>query len=301
MSNFWGWFISIITVINILGCLWLIRWTSKKAPGEQDTTGHVWDGDLKEFNNPLPRWWLWTFYLTIVFAIVYLIIFPGMGKFGGTSGWTQVGQYDKEVAAAESRYGALFARMAATDIETLSRDPDALKAGRNLFVNNCAMCHGSDGRGARSFPNLTDSEWMYGGDPASIELTIMMGRTGAMPAWGPALGEAGVNEVTEYVLGLNGLDHDAALASAGADKFAMFCAACHGAQAKGNQALGAPDLTNNIWLHSGSREGIAQTITNGVTNRMPAQGEILGKDRVHVLAAYVYSLSRGDNGGAASD
>jgi cytochrome c oxidase cbb3-type subunit 3 len=301
MSNFWGWFISIITVINIVGCLWLIRWTSKKAPGEQDTTGHVWDGDLKEFNNPLPRWWLWTFYLTIAFAIGYLVIYPGMGKFGGTSGWTQAGQYDKEVAAAESLYGQLFARMAATDIETLSRDQEALRAGHNLFVNNCAMCHGSDGRGARSFPNLTDGEWMYGGDPASIEMTITMGRTGVMPAWGPALGEEGVREVAEYVLELNGRDYDAALASAGSEKFAMFCAACHGPQGKGNQALGAPDLTNDIWLHSGSREGITQTITNGVTNRMPPQGEILGKDRVHVLAAYVYSLSSGGSDGATAD
>jgi cytochrome c oxidase cbb3-type subunit 3 len=301
MSNFWGWFISIITVVSIVGCLWLIRWTSKKAPGEEDTTGHVWDGDLKELNNPLPRWWLWTFYLTIAFAVAYLVIYPGMGKFGGTSGWTQVGQYDQEVAVAEAKYGELFARMAATDIEALSRDQDALRAGRNLFVNNCAMCHGSDGRGARSFPDLTDGEWMYGGDPSTIQLSIMMGRNGVMPSWGPALGNDGVAQVTEHVLAMNGREHDADLAAAGADKFAMFCAACHGPDGKGNQALGAPDLTNDIWLHSGSREGIAQLITDGVNNRMPAQGEILGEDRVHVLAAYVYSLSQGGARGTKTE
>ena len=301
MSNFWGWFISILTVVSIVGCLWLIRWTAKKAPGEEDTTGHVWDGDLREFNNPLPRWWLWTFYLTIAFAVIYLVIYPGMGIFGGTSGWTQVGQYDREVATAEARYGELFARMAATDIETLSRDQDALRAGRNLFVNNCAMCHGSDGRGARSFPNLTDGEWMYGGDPSAIELSIMMGRNGVMPSWGPALGEDGVAQVTEHVLGLNGREHDADLATAGAEKFAMFCAACHGPEGKGNQALGAPDLTNDVWLHSGSREGIAQIVADGVSNRMPAQGEILGQDRVHVLTAYVYSLSQGGERGTSSE
>jgi len=301
MSNFWGWFISIITVVNIFGCLWLIRRTSKKAPGEEDTTGHVWDGDLKELNNPLPRWWLWTFYLSIGFAVPYLILFPGMGQFKGTSNWSAASQYEAEIAAAEERYGALFAKFAATDIEELSKDPDALRAGRNLFVNNCAMCHGSDGRGARSFPNLTDSEWLYGGDPSTIKLSIIMGRNGVMPAWGPALGEDGVIQATEYVLSMNGRDHDAALAAEGEQKFAMFCAACHGPQGKGNQALGAPDLTNDIWLHSGSREGIAQTITNGMNNRMPAQGEILGEDRAHVLAAYVYSLGAGGESGSDSE
>lgn len=298
MSNFWGWFISIITVVNILGCLWLIRWTSKKTPGESDTTGHVWDEDLEEYNNPLPRWWLWCFYLTIAFALVYLAVYPGLGKYAGSSGWSQEGQYAQEVAQAEARYGALFADMAAREIEDLANDPDALRAGRNLFVNNCAMCHGSDGRGARSFPNLTDGEWLYGSDPSSIKMSIIMGRNGVMPAWGGALGAEGVAQTTEYVLSLGGREHDAAMAAEGAGKFAMFCAACHGPKGTGNQAIGAPDLTNDIWLHSGSREGIVHAISNGLNNRMPAQGEILGEDRAHVLAAYVYSLSAGSDHGA---
>lgn len=294
MSSFWSWFISVITVVNILACFWLIRWTSKKSPGEQDTTGHVWDEDLKEYNNPLPRWWLWLFYLTIFFAIVYLILYPGMGRFAGTLGWSQTSQYEQEMDAAESRFGELYARLAATDIAELAGNPEALQIGRNLFVNNCAQCHGSDGRGARSFPNLTDGEWLYGGEPELIKTSIVNGRNGVMPPWGPALGDEGVQQVAEHVLSLSGREHDAGMASEGAQKFAMFCASCHGPDGTGNQIVGAPDLTNDSWLHSGSRDAIVHAITNGLNNRMPAQGEILGEDRAHVLAAYVYSLGKGN-------
>lgn len=300
MSSFWSWFIIILTVVNILACFWLINWTSKKSPGEEDTTGHVWDADLAEYNNPLPRWWLWLFYLTIVFAIAYLILYPGLGNFSGTLGWSQEGQYEMEVAQSEERYAPLYQRYAATPIAELAEDPDALRTGHNLYVNNCAQCHGSDARGAIGFPNLTDGEWLYGGDPDTIKMSIINGRNGVMPPWGPALGADGVKQVTEYVLGLSGQEHDAALAAEGQQKFAMFCVACHGADGKGMAVLGAPNLTNNIWLHGGTRESIANIVENGLNNMMPPQGGILGEDRAHVVAAYVYSLSGGSGGGDKS-
>ena len=297
MSSLWSWFVIVLAAVNILACFWLIRWTSKKSPDEEDTTGHVWDSDLAEYNNPLPRWWLWLFYLTIVFSIGYLIMYPGLGNFAGTLGWSQEGQYEMEVQQAEQRYAALYQRYAATPIEELAQDPEALRTGHNLYVNNCAQCHGSDGRGAPSFPNLTDGEWLYGGEPETIKTSIINGRNGVMPPWGPALGADGVKQVTEYVLGMSGQEHDAALAAEGQQKFTMFCVACHGADGKGMAALGAPNLTNDIWLHGGTRESIANIVENGLNNMMPAQGEILGEDRAHVVAAYVYSLSGGSGGG----
>jgi cytochrome c oxidase cbb3-type subunit 3 len=297
MSSFWSWFIAILTVVNILACFWLINWTSKKSPGETDTTGHVWDRDLKEWNNPLPRWWLWMFYITIVFSLAYLVLYPGLGKFAGALGWTQENQYEGEVAQAEASYAPLYQRYAATPIPELARNAEALQTGKNLYVNNCAQCHGSDARGAIGFPNLTDGEWLYGGEPETIKASIINGRNGVMPPWGPALGEEGVGQVTEYVLKLSGNEHDAALAAEGQAKFAMFCVSCHGPDGKGMAALGAPNLTNDIWLYGGGRQSIARIITNGLNNMMPAQGEILGEDRAHVVAAYVYSLSEGGAGG----
>jgi cytochrome c oxidase cbb3-type subunit 3 len=205
-----------------------------------------------------------------------------------------------EVAQSEERYAPLYQRYAATPIAELAEDPDALRTGHNLYVNNCAQCHGSDARGAIGFPNLTDGEWLYGGDPDTIKMSIINGRNGVMPPWGPALGADGVKQVTEYVLGLSGQEHDAALAAEGQQKFAMFCVACHGADGKGMAALGAPNLTNNIWLHGGTRESIANIVENGLNNMMPPQGGILGEDRAHVVAAYVYSLSGGSGGGDKS-
>ncbi len=294
MSSFWSWFVAILTVGNILACYWLIKWASKPQPGEAatgDVTGHKWDENLEEYNNPLPRWWLWMFYATIIFSLVYLVLYPGLGNYQGYLGWSSTGQYQKEMAQAKAKYDPIFAAFANRPIEELAGDPAALKVGERLFLNYCATCHGSTASGAPGFPDLTDNEWLWGSDPQAIKTTILDGRTGAMPAWGDALGAEGVDKVTEYVLSLGGRQHDAGKAAAGKEIFQTMCAACHGADGKGNPALGAPNLTDDIWLYGGSPGTIRQSIANGRNGHMPAHRDFLGENKVHVLAAYVYSLS----------
>jgi cytochrome c oxidase cbb3-type subunit 3 len=293
MTTFFSWWVIVITLVNIFACWWLIRWTMKKRPEESatgDVTGHVWDG-LEEYNNPLPKWWLWLFYLTLVFGLVYLVIFPGLGNFQGVGGWSSGGQYQDEVADANTKYGPIFAKFAGTDIPMLAKDPAAIKAGERLFSNYCAQCHGSDAGGTTGFPNLTDNDWLWGGKPEQIKASIMNGRNGVMPAWGVPLGEKGVVNVANYVQSLSGRQVDTASAEAGKAQFTAMCSACHGMDGKGNQALGAPNLTDAIWLHGSSAGAIKKTISEGKNGVMPKHSEFLGNDKSHLLAAYVYSLS----------
>jgi cytochrome c oxidase cbb3-type subunit 3 len=298
-SEFWAWYIGIISVLSIAACFWLISWVSAGAKLEQTTTedtGHVWDGDLRELNNPLPRWWLGLFYITLVFGIGYLALYPGLGTFKGYLGWTSTGEYDEEVKVADAKFGALYKQFQAQDIVTLSQDPKARKMGERLFASHCATCHGSDARGARGFPNLRDDDWLWGGEPANIEQTILDGRIAGMPAWGiPLGGEAGVSDVTDYVLSLSGRKHDAEAATRGQAKFNMFCIGCHGVEGKGNVALGAANLTDKTWLYGASRIRISETIDKGRQGHMPAQRDFLGEAKVHLLAAYVYGLSTHSN------
>jgi cytochrome c oxidase cbb3-type subunit 3 len=291
MTFGWTVFVVVLVAAQIIGAAWLIRWSSKTTVGEGATTGHVWDGDVVEGNNPLPRWWLGLFWITIVFGLVYVVIYPSFGTFS-LLGWSQLDQYEREIDAAEGTYGKLFAAFAATPIEELAKDPAALSAGRNLFVNNCAACHGSDARGARGYPDLTDEEWLYGGSTAQIRTTIDNGRTGVMPAFGAGLSDEQRNLLADYVMHLAGRQVDAARVAAGQPLFTMNCSACHGPNGEGNPLLGAPRLANEIWLHGSGRGVIFDVITNGRLSTMPAQEPILGPDRVHVLAAYVYSLSK---------
>jgi cytochrome c oxidase cbb3-type subunit 3 len=294
MSSFWSWWVIIITVGNIIACYWLVRWATKPSTGEAatgDVTGHKWDDNLEEFNNPLPRWWLWLFYITIVFGFVYLALYPGLGNFGGTQGWSSRGQYDTEVERAAARYNPIFAAYAKQSVEELAKDTKAVQIGQRLFLNYCATCHGSDAGGARGFPNLTDDDWQYGGATHEIKTTILDGRVGAMPPWEAALGEQGLDQVSQYVISLNGRDHDAAKAAAGKTLYDTMCIACHGFDGTGNKALGAPNLTDNVWLYGGSPGVIRMTIAKGRNGVMPAHRDFLGEDKVHVLAAYVYSLS----------
>ncbi|HYQ73232.1 MAG TPA: cytochrome-c oxidase, cbb3-type subunit III [Gammaproteobacteria bacterium] len=295
-SSFWNWYIIIPTVAGIIGCFLLIRWLSTdiKMDDQGKSMGHVWDEDLEELNNPLPRWWLNMFYLTLFFGIGYLVLYPGLGSFAGMLDWTSIGQYDQEIDLADAKYGPLFSRYESMDIVAVADDEDARRMGERLFVNYCATCHGSDARGARGFPNLRDNDWLYGGAPETIKQTIMNGRSGVMPAWESALGgEAGVSDVAEYVISLSGRNVDTESAARGGKQYATFCAACHGADGTGNQALGAPNLADNIWLYGGSKARISETIAKGRNGVMPAHAEFLGKDKVHLLAAYVYSLSTG--------
>lgn len=293
MSAAWSWYVTLLSLANILACVWLIRWTAKKRPGEgaaSDTTGHEWDG-LREYNNPMPRWWLGLFYLTIVFGLVYLLLYPGLGNFRGLLGWSQISAYEAEVAAAEADVAPLFAKYAATPIPELARDPAAMATGRRLFVTNCAVCHGADGHGSRGFPNLADDNWQWGGSPEQIEQTITGGRQAAMIPWGAALGEDGVKAVAAYVRTLGGREADPVLAATGKERFQTLCVACHGPDGKGNPMLGAPDLTDDYWLYGGSTRVIETTIRDGRMGVMPAHKDLLGAERIHVLAAYVYGLS----------
>jgi cytochrome c oxidase cbb3-type subunit III len=291
MSLGWSTFVLVLVIVNVAGCAWLIRWSGRMAVGEGETTGHVWDGDLIEGNNPMPRWWLGLFWITIAGGILLMIAYPSFGDFS-LLGWTQVQQYDQEIASGEEQYGKVFAAFATTPLEELAHDDAALAAGRNLFVNNCAACHGSDARGARGYPNLTDGEWNWGSKPEDISNTIGRGRTGMMPPFGAALPEDTRRELVAFVESLAGREVDDATATAGGQHFALYCAACHGPGGEGNPLLGAPHLANELWLHGTGRETIFDVITNGRTSTMPPHEALLGPDRVHVLAAYVLSLAQ---------
>jgi cytochrome c oxidase cbb3-type subunit 3 len=299
-SGFWNWYVALITVLSIAGC-GILLWSQSKhrvrigADGQPEkTTGHVWDEDLTELNTPMPRWWMGLFYLTIVFAIGYLVLYPGLGTYAGKLGWKSSGAYQLEVKQANLDYGPLFDKYLKQDIPTVARDPQAQAIGERLFLNYCAQCHGSDARGNKGYPNLTDKDWLYGGEPSVIRETIMKGRNGQMPPMGAALGsDTDVENVAHYVRSLSDLTADPVKVAFGKPKFGA-CAACHGADAHGNPALGAPNLTDKVWLYGGSAETVMETIRKGRNNTMPAWGEFLGEGKSHVLAAYVWGLSNGD-------
>lgn len=287
-------FVTVLTVLNTLAAVALLVWMRKRRgepAGGGDTTGHVWDGDLREYNNPLPRWWLWLFVLSVVFAVGYVALYPGLGGFGGLLGWTQAGQWKQDQAEQERRSQRFLARFADRDPAELAGDPAALAVGRNLFANNCAACHGSDGRGGKGFPNLTDHDWLWGGDPETIRATITQGRVGVMAAWLEVLGDRGVDDAAAYVLSLSGRKAPKGDAAAGQVHFNAYCAACHGADGRGNNMVGAPNLTDDIWLHGGSAAKVRETIALGRQNMMPAQESRLDATRIRLLAAYVLSLA----------
>lgn len=294
MSNFWSFYIIAIVAINLIGCVIILMWTRRMDAGdlaEDGTTGHEYDG-IREYNNPLPRWWLSLFWITIIFALTYLALYPGLGKYPGLLGWTSHGEVAKDQKAYQAQYGALYADFAKKPIEELAKDPRAMQIGGRLFGNNCAACHGTDAKGARGFPNLTDSDWIHGGSPEKITETIMNGRHGVMPAWKDTIGDDGVKQVANYVLSLSGRKHDAKLAQVGAEVFAGKCAVCHGTTGEGNPMMGAPRLNDSTWLYGGSEATVIKTIADGRIGQMPAQKDALGSERVHLLAAYVWSLSQ---------
>lgn len=293
-SEFWNVYVIVLTALSIAACAVLLYALSrhKVKPGQDPgTTGHVWDVDLKEYNNPLPRWWMVLFYITIIFGVVYLVLYPGLGRSTGALGWSSADQHAKELQSASLQYGPLYAKYAGMPIEALSKDPGALAIGQRIFLGNCAQCHGADGRGAKGFPNLADNDWLWGGDPANIKKSILEGRQGIMPPMGAALGSPeAVENVANYVLSLSGTAHDAAKALAGKPLFAV-CAACHGASGEGNIAMGAPRLNDKIWLVSGTVAGISETVNKGRHGVMPSWKDFLGEEKSHIVAGYVYSLS----------
>ena len=293
-SGFWDLYIALVTIVSIVACaLFLKSQSVRKVRAEGETTGHTWDEDLAEYNNPLPKWWSWLFYITIVFSLIYLVLYPGLGTWPGTLGWSQVGQLKDEQIRAEKQFGPIYQKFAALDVEALKKNPEALAIGQKLFLNHCAQCHASDGAGSRGFPNLTDADWLWGGSPEAIKTSITDGRTGVMPPMGAAVGgDAGAKDVAHYVYSLSGRTHDTLRAFTGKATFQKACAACHGADGKGNPQLGAPNLTDGIWLHGSSEAAIIEQIMKGRTSRMPAHKDLLTPAKIHLLTAYVYSLSQ---------
>jgi cytochrome c oxidase cbb3-type subunit 3 len=297
MSDFlsagWSVYIAVATLASLLGCLALLVITSRARTNPKDDTGHVWDSDLRELNNPMPRWWMVLFVITIVFAFGYLTLYPGLGSSRGLLGWSSAAAYRDEQAQADAQLAAVYARYASTGAAELARDKGAMAIGERLFMNNCSGCHGSDARGGKGFPNLTDNDWLYGGSPETIVETITRGRQGMMPSMAAAVGTRDdIANVAEYVLSLSGSPHDAAKAEAGRAKFVV-CAGCHGIDGKGNQAVGAPNLTDDVWLHGFGRDAVIRMVDNGKTNVMPAQEHRLTPAQIHVVGAYVWSLSHG--------
>lgn len=295
MSTFWSIWVSVIVLGTIFGCWWLL-WATRKSQTTdtetEKTMGHSFDG-IEEYDNPLPKWWFYLFVGTCVFGLGYLALYPGLGNFQGLLGWSQHSQWQDEVQAADARYGELYAQYADTPVLELKDDEQAMRMGQRLFANNCAVCHGSAGRGSIGFPNLTNGDWMWGGEPEQILHTIRNGRQGVMPAKGvmPNMTSAQVDQVVNYVLSFSGRERDAAAAEAGAQVYAQACAACHGADATGNTALGAPNLTDEHWLYGSSYDWIAETVMEGRQNEMPAQSGRLSDAQIQILAAYVLSLN----------
>jgi cytochrome c oxidase cbb3-type subunit 3 len=290
----WAWFVAGTTVLSLIFCLFLLAIAARRrVMSDDNTTGHVWDEDLREMNNPLPRWWMWLFVITVVFSAIYLAFYPGLGTNPGTLNWTSVGQFEAEQKKAVAAMAPVYAKYTPMNAEELARDELAMGIGQRLFLNNCAQCHGSDARGSKGFPNLTDADWLGAVSHDYVKQVITQGRVGMMPALAAAVGSAAdVSNLANYVLSLSGGAHNSAAAQLGQAKFAT-CAACHGGDGKGNAALGAPNLTDKIWLHGYGEQAIVDIINQGINNVMPAQGKLLTPEQVHVLGAYVLSLSQG--------
>ena len=293
VNSFWSMYVAAITVLGMVACLLLLVVTARKQvpAGSDNTTGHVWDEDLRELNNPMPRWWIWLFVITLVFGLLYLLAYPGLGAYAGKMQWSQVGAYEAEMAKAQADLQPVYARFSAMDAEEMAQDSQAMAIGERLFMNHCAQCHGSDARGSKSFPNLTDSDWLHGGAPENIRQTITHGRMAMMPPQADVVGSAQeVRNLAHYVLSLSGSPHDAVKALQGKSKFTA-CAACHGMDGKGNALIGAPNLADDVWLHGWGEQAIVDIIQHGKMNEMPAQNKLLTPAQIDVLTAYVWGLS----------
>lgn len=250
MPAFWHWFVAAGTILFIIWCIWLVSWSAKQGPqglADEDLVGHKWDGDLEEWNNPAPKWWLYLYFITVFWAVGYMIAYPGLGNYAGTLGWSQVGQYEAEREAAAERFEPIYARFAEMDFATLAVDPDAQKLGASLYASYCTTCHGSDTRGAPGYPNLADDKWLWGSTEQQMTTTIGAGRNAIMPALGASLGgDAAVDNMVSYVRSLSGLVEADDTARSAQPMFATVCSVCHGTAGTGNQMLGAPDLTDDV-------------------------------------------------------
>ncbi len=286
-------YVVVIVLGSILACavLLYIQGKAKFTPGK--TMGHVWDETLEEYNNPMPKWWSWLFVITVIFALVYLALYPGLGSFKGVLGWSAVGQYNAERERMDATVQPMYSKYLGMDVKALAADKQAMETGKRLYLPYCMQCHGAEGRGAKGFPNLADSDWLYGGEPEHIKETLNNGRMGVMPPHAQ-LGADTIKDLANYVRSLSGLPNDSVRAAKGKDAFTSAgCVGCHGMDGKGMQAIGAPNLADKVWLYGSSEATITETIVNGRQNKMPAWKEFLGDGKIQVLTAYVFSLSQG--------
>jgi cytochrome c oxidase cbb3-type subunit 3 len=296
MPAFWHWFVAAGTILFVIWCVWLVSWSAKQGPqnvSDDDVVGHKWDGDLEEWNNPAPKWWLYLYFITIVWGIGYMVAYPGLGNFKGMLGWSQYGQYEEEMQAAADTYEPIYEQFAAMDFAALAQNEDAQSLGKSLFASYCTTCHGSDARGATGYPNLTDNDWQWGNTEADIVMSITNGRMAVMTPWAQILGsDEAVTNMAKYVRSLSGIEEADEAVQAMQTQFTTYCAACHMPDGTGNQILGAPNLTDDVWLYGSSLDTVRETIIEGRNGQMPPHGELLGENRSKILAAYVYSLSQ---------
>jgi cytochrome c oxidase cbb3-type subunit 3 len=297
VNEFWNWYVILIVLVSIIACA-VFLWSQsihKPPAGEVATMGHVWDEDLEELNHPLPKWWSWLFYITVVFSLVYAVLYPTLGSYQGLLNWSSAGQHKAEVEKVEAEVKPLFDKYLKMDLKAVAADKEAVEIGKRLYLTYCIQCHGSDARGSKGFPNLADNDWLWGGEPEQIVETLSNGRIGMMPAYGgnpeAVGGDAGAKEIANYVRSLSGLTNSADLAAKGKARYDQVCIACHGPEGKGMTALGAPNLTDKVWLYSSSEAAIVETIIKGRNNQMPAWKDFLGESKIHLLSAYVLSLS----------
>ncbi len=286
----------------------------KQAPKEVPTTGHTWDG-IQEYDNPMPRWWLWVLYLTIIWGIGYTIAYPAWPMISGVTqgviGSDQRADVVAEIKRFDDANAGIKAKLVAADLAGIPANDElktfSVSAGASLFKNNCAQCHGSGAAGVqgKGYPNLLDNDWLWGGDMTAIHTTITHGirnttdedaRLSQMPAFGVdgILEKPQIDHVVQYVLQISGQDHDAGLATAGATVFAENCVACHGEDGKGMRDFGAPNLTDAIWLYGGDAATLTETTTNARYGVMPAWADKLSEDEIRAVAVYVHSLGGGE-------
>jgi cytochrome c oxidase cbb3-type subunit 3 len=301
VSGFWGTYVTVMALVSIVGCGIFLFIQDKAKTNAGNTTGHVWDETLQEYSNPLPNWWRWMFYITVIFALVYLALYPGLGNMAGSFGWSMRGQYEDEIKKAEEQYGPIYKKFLAQDIQTVAANPEAKEMGKRLFQTYCVQCHGEDAKGAKGFPNLVDSDWLWGGSAEKIKESITKGRDAMMPAKGtlPSMDAEQAKDIVAYVRSLSGLPADAIRAQRGKELYPQACAACHGPDGKGNSESGFPNLTDKTWLYSSQEADMIETVTKGRSNRMPAFGDFLGEAKVHLLTAYVWGLGGGGKAEAA--
>ena len=281
-----------------------------KVKADPETTGHVWDG-IQEFNNPLPRWWLWALYLTIIWGIGYVIAYPAWplisGATPGLLGYSTRANVAKEIQRFEDANAPVEAKLVAADLPAIATDPElanfAKNAGGAVFRTRCAPCHGAGGAGARGYPNLLDNDWLWGGTMEDIHQTVSHGirnttdpdaRYSQMPAFGEFLEPEEIDAVVNYVLAISGQDHDAGLAEAGAVVFADNCAACHGEDGTGDREQGAPNLTDAIWLYGGDPATLTETVTKARFGVMPAWAGRLSESDIRAVTAYVHGQGGGE-------